>query len=72
MRALGAFMVVSGSLVAIGYLLYWIFTAVAESIPLPLKIASGAAAIGLLLLLISIGRERYKASKEEEFKEVER
>ena len=72
MRALGAFMVVSGSLVAMGYLLYWIFTAVAESIPLPLKIAIGVAVIGFFLLLISIGRERYRASKEEEFKEVER
>jgi len=72
MRALGAFLVVSGSLVAIGYLLYWFFSEVAESIPLPLKIAIGAAAIGLLLLLMSIGRERYRASKGEEFKEVER
>ena len=72
MRVLGAFLVVCASLVAIGYLLYWIFTAVAESIPLPLKIASGAAAIGFFLLLLSIGRERYRASKEEEFKEVER
>jgi len=72
MRLLGAFLLVCGFLVAIGYLLYWFFSAVAESLPLPLKIAIVAAAIGFLLLLISIGRERYKASKEEEFKEVER
>ena len=72
MRVLGAFLVVCGSLVAIGYLLYLFFSEVAESIPLPLKIAIAAAVIGLLLLLMSIGRERYKASKEEEFKEVER
>ena len=72
MRVLGTFLLVCGSLVAVGYLLYWIFTAVAESMPLPLKIASGAAAMGFFLLLISIGRERYRASKEEEFKEVER
>ncbi len=72
MRALGAFLLVCGSLVAIGYLLYLFFSEVAESIPLPLKIAIAAAVIGLRLLLMSIGRERYKASKEEEFKEVER
>jgi len=72
MRLLGAFLLVCGFLVAIGYLLYWFFSAVAESLPLPLKIAIVAAAIGFLLLLISIGRERYKASKGEEFKEVER
>ncbi|MGB2582819.1 MAG: hypothetical protein WBC89_01540 [Dehalococcoidia bacterium] len=72
MRVLGAFLLVCGFVVAIGYLLYWFFSAVAESIPMPLKVAIVAAAIGLLLLFISIGRERYKASKKEEFKEVER
>ncbi len=72
MRVLGAFLVVCGSLVAMGYLLYLFFSEVAESIPLPLKIAIAAAVIGLLLLLMSIVRERYRASKEEEFKEVER
>lgn len=72
MRVLGAFLLVCGLVVAIGYLLYWFFSAVAESIPMPLKVAIVAAAIGLLLLFISIGRERYKAYKKEEFKEVER
>ncbi|MGB2884243.1 MAG: hypothetical protein WBC47_01500 [Dehalococcoidia bacterium] len=72
MRVLGAFLLVCGFVVAIGYLLDWFFSAVAESSPMPLKVAIVAAAIGLLLLFISIGRERYKASKKEEFKEVER
>lgn len=72
MRVLGAFLLVCGLVVAIGYLLYWFFSAVAESIPMPLKVAIVAAATGLLLLFISIGRERYKAYKKEEFKEVER
>jgi len=72
MRVLGAFLLVCGFVVAIGYWLYWFFSAIAESIPMPLKVAIVAAAIGLLLLFISIGRERYKASKKEEFKEVER
>lgn len=72
MRVLGAFLLVCGLVVAIGYLFYWFFSAVAESIPMPLKVAIVAAAIGLLLLFISIGRERYKAYKKEEFKEVER
>lgn len=70
MRILGAFLLICGFVVAIGYLLYWFFSAV--DIPLPFKIAIAVAAMGVLLLLISIGRERYRASKEEEFKEVER
>lgn len=73
MRKLGAFLLIGGIGIAGGYLLYWFFSAVAESTPLPLKIAIVAGAIGLLLLLLSIIRERQKASKEEEdFKEVQR
>ena len=72
MRALGAFLLICGCGVAAGYLLYWFFSEVAESIPVPLKVAIAAVVIGLLLLLISIGWERYKTSKEEEFEGVER
>jgi membrane protein implicated in regulation of membrane protease activity len=73
MRKLGAILLIGGIGVAAGYLLYWFFSAVAESIPTPLKVAIVAAAIGLLLLVLSIIRDRLKASKEEEaFREVQR
>ena len=73
MRKLGAILLTGGICVAAGYLLYWFFSAVAESIPTPLKVAIVAAAIGLLLLILSIIRDRLKASKEEEtFREVQR
>jgi len=41
---------------------------------LPVKIAIAAIAIGLIILLASLGKERYRASKEEreKFKEVEK
>jgi hypothetical protein len=49
------------------------FCAVADFIPIPLKVAIGAAALGLLLLILSIIRERRKASKDEEsLREVQR
>jgi hypothetical protein len=41
---------------------------------LPVKIAIAAIAVGLIILLASLGWERYRASKEEKekFKEVEK
>jgi membrane protein implicated in regulation of membrane protease activity len=72
MLLLGAFLLIAGCVVGIGYLLYWFFSAVADVIPLPLKVAIAAAAIGLLLLLASIVRDRLKASKAEDFQEVDR
>jgi len=43
-------------------------------LPLPVKIAIAAIAVGLIILLASLGWERYRASKEEKekFKEVEK
>lgn len=72
MRVLGAFLMICGGGIAVGYLFYWFFSEVADSIPMPLRIAIAAVVIGLLLLLISIGWERYKASKEEKFEGVEK
>ncbi len=54
----------------IGYASKGFFTA--ADIPLALRIACGMAALGVILLLISIGRERYRAAKKETFKEIER
>jgi hypothetical protein len=41
---------------------------------LPVKIAIAAIAVGLIILLASLGRERYRASREEKekFKGVEK
>jgi membrane protein implicated in regulation of membrane protease activity len=73
MRILGATILISGICVAAGYLLYWFFSDVADTIPGPLKFAIVAAAIGFILLLLSAVRDRRKASKEEEqLKEVKR
>ena len=73
MKILGALLLICSVGIAMGYLLYWFFCAVADFIPIPLKVAIGAAVIGLLLLIFSIIREKRKASKEEEaLREVQR
>jgi len=73
MRKTGAVLLIGGAGVAVVYLLYWFFSAVADYIPIALKVAIAAAAIGLLLLFLSIIRERQRSSKEErQLKEVER
>ncbi len=59
-----------GLLVVIGYLCKGFFTA--ADIPLALRVASGIVGLGLILLLVSIGRERYRAAKKESFEEIER
>jgi len=54
--------------------LYWFFRLAFLSLPLPVKIAIAAIAVGLIILLASLGWERYRTSKEEKekFKEVEK
>jgi hypothetical protein len=64
--------------IGLGILAIWgavqFFQHALTSLPLPVKIAIAAIAIGLTILLASLGRERYRASKKEreEFKEVEK
>ena len=73
MRVLGAFLLIGGIIVAVVYLLYWFFSTGAESMPAALKVATVAAAIGVLLLILSLIRERLQPSKEEDdLKEVQR
>lgn len=64
--------IIIGALVMIGYACKDFFTA--TDIALAIRIAAGAVGLGLILLLASIGRERYVKSKkeEEDFKEVKR
>ena len=74
MRKAGGILLGVGLGILICWGLYWFFRLAFPSFPLVLKIAIAAIAIGLIILLASLGRERIKTSKEEKdkFKEVER
>ena len=74
MRKIGGILLAIGLGILIGWGLYWFFRLAFLSLPLPVKIASAAIAVGLIILLAPLGWERYRASREEEekFKEVER
>ena len=74
MRKIGGILLGIGMGILVGWGLYWFFSLAFPSLPLVVKIAIAAVAIGLIILLISLGRERYQASKKEreKFKEVEK
>ncbi len=74
MRKIGGVLLAAGLGILIGWGLYWFFRLAFLELPLPVKIAIAAVVVGLILLLSSLGRERYRASKEEKdkFKEVEK
>lgn len=74
MRTIGGILVAVGLGILIGWGLYVLFGLLFPWLPWPVKIATAAIAIGLILLLASLGWERHKASKEEseKFKEVEK
>jgi Zn-dependent protease with chaperone function len=74
LRKLGGFFLIVGLGILIGWGLYWFFGLAFLELPLALKIAIAAIVVGLILLLASLARERYRASKEEKdkFKEVEK
>jgi len=74
LRKIGGILLAVGLVLLVGWGLYWFFRLAFLSLPLPVKIAIAAIAIGLIILLASLGWERYRASKEEKekFKEVER
>ena len=74
MRNLGGILLGIGLGILVGWGLYQLFGRAFLSLPLPVKIAIAAITIGLIILLASLGRERYRASKEEKekFKEVEK
>ena len=59
-----------GAVVVIAYLCKGFFTD--SSVSLLLRIAVGAVGLGLVLLLASVGVKRYRSSKEDKFKGVER
>ena len=74
MRKIGGILLAVGLCILVGWGLYWFFGLAFLSFPLPVKIAIVAIAVGLIILLTSLGRERYRASKEEKekFKGVEK
>jgi hypothetical protein len=74
LRRIGGILLAAGLGVLVGWGLYWFFRLAFLGLPLPVKIAIAAIAAGFIVLLISLGRERYRASKEEKdrFKGVER
>jgi len=66
MIKLGAALLIVGISIAAGYLIYWFVAEALTSMPGPLKAAVIAAAIGFLLLLLAVIRDRLKPSKEED------
>lgn len=74
MHKIGGTLLGIGLVILIGWGLYWSFRLAFPELPLPVKIGISATAIGLIILLASLGRERLKASKEEQnkFKEIEK
>ena len=74
MRKIGGILLAVGLGILIGWGLYWFFRLAFLELPLPVKIAIAAIAVGLIILLASLGWERHRASREEKekFKEVEK
>jgi len=74
MRKIGGTLLGVGLGILAGWGLYQLFSRAFPSWPLPVKIAIVAISIGLIVLLVSLGWERYQASKEEKerFKGVEK
>jgi len=74
LRRIGGILLAVGLGILVGWGLYWFFRLAFLELPLPVKIAIAAIAVGLIILLASLGRERYRASREdkERFKGVEK
>ena len=73
MRKLAGILLGVGVGILVGWGLYWFFRLAFLSLPLPVKIGIATAAVGLIILLTSLGWERYRAAKKEkeEFKGVD-
>jgi len=74
LRKIGGIVLGIGLGILTGWGLYALFALAFPELPLAVRIGSAATLIGLIILLVSLGRERYRTSKEEKekFKEVER
>lgn len=69
LQKVGMILVLGGIATAIVYSFYLFFTSPNIAIALPFKIAIAVVLVGLLVLLIAVGWERYQASKKEKFEE---
>ena len=70
MRKLGFILMIAGLVVVLGYSIYYFV--IVSDIPLAIRVAVPAMLLGLILLLVSVVRERLEASKKETFKEIEK
>ena len=68
-RPLGWILLVAGAVVSLGLGAWGFVTADA---PLTEKLAAGAMGLGLVLLLVSVGRERWKEWKDDPYRKVQR
>jgi len=66
LRKIGGILLGIGLGILVVWGLYWFFRL--ASYPLPAKIGIAAVVIGIVILLVSLGRERYKTSREEKGK----
>ena len=70
MKILGFCLVIVGILVVVGYMFYYFITT--SDLPLPIRVAVPAVVVGFLILLASVGIDRYRATHKENFKEIGR
>ena len=70
MKALGFGLVVVGILVVVGYMFYYFVTA--DDLPMAVRVSVPAVVVGFLILLASVGVDRYRATRKDDFKEVDR
>ena len=72
-QKLGAFLIISGALVIVGYGAYNIFPALigADDVPLIIRLAVTAIAIGFTILFCYVVVDRIRTSRSERFEEVD-
>ncbi len=63
MRYFGAILVLAGLGIAVGYLFYFAFGPFYDDVPTAIKIAVISIGLGLIMLLISIGRRHHAIKK---------
>ena len=73
MERAGIVLIVAGLGILLGYGLYGAFTALvgAEEVPLPIRIAVPAAAVGLIAVVAAVLVDRQRRRKAETFEEVD-
>jgi len=74
MRKIGGLLLIAGLVTLTGWGLYWFFRLAFLEMPLPVKAAIAAIAVGLAILLVSLLRERRQDAQAErsKFKEVDK